>query len=454
MRAKFGLRHAVAAAAVSGLGIVSAVPASAQSRVYGVLEGGYLWSFGSASDGIESSLIGANPISLKPGSGWGGRVAGGFHFERGWDGGIAVGGSFLSKGEDSRAALCCGGTGFVTANGRQDAWFLTTDLEAGYWMSGGRLTSRLFVGLRALWSDHSLSGSYLAGFAPDLTDSGVYASETRYFGVGPRMGGQFWLPIGGSGFGVTAQLAGTFLYGSLSQKGSLTRTIQVNVDPPVVTTTSLNDSTWKGAAMFDADLGFYYQGDAGMPVGVTLGWRFQGIWGTADKQADANAKGDGHRFVHGPYARLTFNFGPGARNGGLTETGYEVDEEDGDGAPVAAAPRTQPPPAPTPAGAPRAPAGPPGPVAGQIPFQGDSFVIGPAGFEQIRAAVAQARSGQRPRLSVSGARLNGGHDPALALARANAVRSTLALNGLRAETVAIATPGTDVSGARAVIYLN
>jgi len=146
----------------------------------------------------------------------------------------------------------------TNAGGTNDdeANFLSGDFEYGWRETGPSWNTRLFVGARAEMLNWKRTAMQ------DLSSSNLYVGteESRFLGIGPRVGGSFDMPLGSSNnFGLFGGLSGGVLVGR--------RKHEFNLDSSSTAFGDLNDSSKTVAVPFvNAEVGV----SANVADGITL----------------------------------------------------------------------------------------------------------------------------------------------------------------------------------------
>jgi outer membrane protein OmpA-like peptidoglycan-associated protein len=302
------------------------------------------------------------PSRTRNGDGFGGGLTVGYAFEGGWD----VGGGV-------RFASIAAGAPVTVFNGRDKAYYVAADLNVGYtFVLDGSVAVRPAIGARYVTWKHSYQEN-------------IASMSERFDGIGPRATIDAAYRFGGSWL-IIVGVGGGPLFGNIDS------TTSAAFPAPNGSRTVWN---------LDGQFGFGY--DFGL-VNVVLGWRGEQWWNLHSRQF-GNAGGKEDRFTHGPFVRVSYNWG--APPPGLA-------------------------PAPTP--------GPTGAKSFIVFFDFDRANLTATAVQTIKQAANEAKSGRVARITVTGHADRSGTDAynmALSLRRANAVKDQLVREGIPAAGIAV-----------------
>lgn len=166
---------------------------------------------------------------------------------------------------------------------RSSLRFQTYDVDLGF-NPGGNIHNRLFAGLRVL---HSVDSLTMVG-GGDFSE----ATGTAWM-FGPRVGASAQLPLGAGGFALVADISASALFGNAT-----------------VFFDATDMSGWRTAFNLEGQVGFGWNPPGQMEF--VVGYRAQQWWGirhgTSVSTFFADATVDTDKFLHGPFARLGFDF--------------------------------------------------------------------------------------------------------------------------------------------------
>ncbi len=263
----------------AGIAILVAYPHAAQAQMYATgpgvyvsVEGRYLFDRSDKSSDLTNSFtLGTfgpitvtpaqtfNKLSERPDSGWGGKAMIGYRFTNNWDIGLGGSGGWLNgKGSnhyDIDATVTGAGdprlvTGEIDQSLKVKLTYEVGDLEVGYnWPSMGS-NLRLFGGVRFASFNQQAKSHIVGSGTIARLDSGTATLDakrkTTFFGVGPRIGANGQVGLGGGGFNLFGSLSGALLYGKYKDKRSAS-VFATNRDTPVpdtfATSTSVKDKS-------------------------------------------------------------------------------------------------------------------------------------------------------------------------------------------------------------------
>jgi len=249
---------------------------------FGSLSGWYYFSSGhDRTSYYKTNYKGAS----HPDDGWGGKAYLGYRFSGPFDVAFGVQGSKLSKNEEN----------FPEGVATTKAWYWAADAELGYNTQVNGLAVRLFGGLRyAQFKHRNKFGSN------DGSSTFFYKGyNSDYWGIGPRIGTDFSTRIGSSNFSIFGDVAGSVLFGKLDNKHTYTGYGSE--------TDKSSQTVWN----LEGQLGVAYEVAPGVNIGA--GYRAEYWNGTAPRKFfwddSLDHKGSADRFMHGPFVRVSYNFG-------------------------------------------------------------------------------------------------------------------------------------------------
>jgi len=363
---------------MAGAAMGALVAGSAQAQVqtfgfYGYIDG--MYALKTTTNNKEFALPGF--AVAHSGDGWGVDGKLGYRFDgTPWD--IALGGRYLDQSKGKAE-----GDTFGWRN--TDGKYWNVDLEAGYTMSGPG------------WGVRPLLGVRYQNWKAEFTDqvAPLFQSTQKSYGVGPRIGVDGSLRIAES-ISLFGGIDTSFLFGkaksstvNYSAGGKKSRMFwdvggKIGVD-------------WEVAPLFHIAAGYKAE------------W-FDGIhYETPANGAATGPAGRGGELIHGPFVRLTYNWG----------------------APPSG-PMAPKPPAAT------------GKKSYIVFFDFDRALITPTAATTIKQAATDAKAGKSTRLDVTGhADKSGGdaYNMALSLRRGNAVKDQLVREGIPANQIAVVGRG-------------
>lgn len=306
---------AVAAGAAASIGSNPALadPMGAGDQPYYLsLEGSMIFAdpaldkFG----GFSGSGITFNIDDLDTDKGYRGAAAFGKRFNEtnDWRVGIAYSNFLKNKGGMDLAFSggSSSGSGSFTGSNATDMSYLVGDLEFGHNIRpSDRFDLRLFAGLRAVNSDHSLDklGSASSGGSGISFDGRI---KTEFLGIGPRAGFDFSSRIGDGGFGISGMAAAAILFGELEQNMSVSFTSGGSSFGSSFSE-SENEAIFNLEAALGAD---FHVTDNSV---LTIGYRGE-YWDSLRGQDKSGSGGpfglsqDGDLLSHGPFVRFISNF--------------------------------------------------------------------------------------------------------------------------------------------------
>ncbi len=253
---------------------------------FGSLEGWYYFSAGRNPEIFKGSSGFQNPVN-HPKGGPGGKVHLGYRFDGPFDIALGVQGGWL------RTRTTNVGFGTIT-NVKSKANYWAVDGEFGYNTMVSGLGVRLFAGPRLARFTHD---NTLRGF----TDGMGMVSEDfqdRFTGIGPRIGTDFSARIGSSNFSIFGDFAGSVLFGKERVKVSTS-------SPPCMVDCSDSASKSRTVWNVEGQLGVAYE----IAPGINLGAGYRAEYWNHVALDLFGSGGHVDRFMHGPFARVSYNFG-------------------------------------------------------------------------------------------------------------------------------------------------
>jgi len=261
--------------------------AAAQSQMpgfFGSLSGWYYLDSGSDRTSYQKrNFKGAS----HPDDGFGGKVYLGYRFMGSLDLAFGFQGSQLNGKKEA----------FPSAKATTKAHYWAVDGEIGYNTMLGGAGLRLFAGARYAQFDHrskffgSIDGQFFKSYNND------------YSGIGPRIGADFSTRLGNSNFSIFGDVAGSVLFGTL--KGH---------HEQLFCGSGCTSDDKGSRTVFNAEgqLGLGYEIAPAVTIGA--GYRVEYWDGVADKTfvpsgSSLSRSGRSDRLMHGPFARLSYNFG-------------------------------------------------------------------------------------------------------------------------------------------------
>jgi outer membrane protein OmpA-like peptidoglycan-associated protein len=221
-----------------------------------------------------------------PDGGPGAKLYLGYRFAQMSDVALGLQGSRLNKNKRSLPA----------ADASTEAWYGAVDAELGHSIVIDRAAIRLFGGLRYARFNHR--NEAFDGFD-------VKTFTNNYWGVGPRVGADFNLRLGNSAFSLFGDVAGSALFGKLSGKHQFE-------DCANSSDCSYRNVETRTVWNAEGQIGVAYEVAPGVNLGV--GYRAEYWSGVADASYylldDVIRSGRVDRVMHGPFARVSYNFGP------------------------------------------------------------------------------------------------------------------------------------------------
>jgi Legionella pneumophila major outer membrane protein precursor len=282
---------ALSSVSVLALAVGAPAPASAQDGKPGFylgLQGAALWSGGTDLDLPFSSLSsGLGDVKVPPGGEPGGnaQVTLGYQFPGPWSLELNGSGTWLPTTSDSTSTVI-GPVGPIerrgTVNLDSRADYYLADFDAGYAIKlGDRTDVKLSAGVQ--YGNFHVkrgvgfaTGYYYAGGgrvpgAPQIGISAV-SLDSKFWGVGPKLGIDGKYRLGRSGFSVIGGVSGSVLFGRLTNSTS--------------TYYSYSSSESKGHTAYglNADLGLAYQLPyVAVDSSITLGFKVDQWWSIAQQ---------------------------------------------------------------------------------------------------------------------------------------------------------------------------
>jgi len=414
-------------------GALLALPQQAYAQSYTTgpgfylsLEGRYMWNSGSTAKTFaysDGDFTGANfePYDTSKAAadrGFGGKAMLGYRFYNNWDIGFGLSGGWL-KGKDkthtynySRAPLELAlAPNALTDHISTRLAYTTIDFEAGYNMPvGGQSNFRLFGGLRFAYFNQMAKG----GIEHELFNAVYYdysgKRKTTFAGVGPRIGANGTIGIGGSGLNLFGGLSGALLIGRYKDRHAFSY-VGTNGS---TRSFDYKEKKTKLVPNFAGEIGVGYNfsaGSGGTTVGLQLGYRGEAFMGAGTKghiiAKDEKASGD--YLMHGPFARLMVNFGAAKPM------------------PAVVAPPPPPPPVST-------------VKSFLVFFDFDRSTITAEGLKTINDAVAAAKAGGSTRITLTGHTDRSGSEQyniALSLRRGEAVKAAMISAGIPVSAIVV-----------------
>ena len=121
---------------------------------------------------------------------------------------------------------------------------------------------------------------------------GTYTSDSDFVGIGPRIGLDAEAPLSGN-LSADRKVAGAVLFGKRDAEAVYGGAYTYNSDENDVVVPNLEGSV---------GLNYLF----GENMSAAIGYRADAYWNVID-----TGNGDGSRLIHGPFARVTVNFGGG-----------------------------------------------------------------------------------------------------------------------------------------------
>ncbi len=363
--------------------------ASAQSvnpGFFGSLSGWYYFNSGKDRTSYKNDTHYKG--AFHPDDGWGGKAYLGYRFAGPLDVAVGAQGSWLSKGKGD----------FEYGPATTKAWYWAVDGEIGYNAMVGDLGVRLFGGVRYAEFKHR---SKMIGYT-DGSTTYFKNYDNDYWGIGPRIGTDFSTRLFGSNWSLFGDIAGSVLFGKL--RGEHRYTDEASESGKT------SQTVWN----VEGQLGIGYE----VAPGVTIGAGYRGeYWANvADKwfyAKDSFRGGHSDRFMHGPFVRVSYNFGPPPA--------------------MPAAAVVTPPPAP-----------PKTANSFIVFFDFDKSNITAQAQKTINDAVAAAKAGNSARVTLTGHTDRSGseqYNMALSLRRAEAVKANMIKQGIPASAIVVIGKG-------------
>lgn len=283
----------------TALGLVVALGmGSAQAEeagFYGAIEGGYIFS---EIDGVHGSYRSAPGgytyrTDAETVNGWGGRIEGGLRYGA-WTFGVA---GLYQETDGSDSSLSPGSFAYEFDN---EASYLAIDFEVGrefgLGTEGG--TVRPFVGLRYAEIDFTQDGTFAD---LDGSNPGSYDLDSKTWGIGPKLGADVHVPLGGSNFSLDGAAAGFVLFGKQERDDSAS----------FASGFSGSYSDKNGETLFgaEASLGLTWNFEVGgtSAGGLTLGYRVDWIDDAVEGEQqlyDVERGSQRDYLTHGPFLRF------------------------------------------------------------------------------------------------------------------------------------------------------
>jgi len=348
---------------------------------FGFVDGAYFFAGGS---GPRLSSIPGLTAQAKPGDGWGVDGKLGWAFGGGWD--VAIGGAYHGYGRGKSA-----GNSFASTFRVTDSKVWNLDGEVGYTISGPGYGVRPALGVRVLRVVQKSSDDVLLVFP-----GGPVSNRNATWAFGPHVG-------------VDAAMN---LFGPVSLFGGLETALLWGKVRNSFSSQFLNVGSKDSRMMWQIGGRLGLDWEIVPLVHIAAGYRVNYSEGltiaTATLDAADGAVGRGSVLEHGPFVRLTFNWG---------------------------------------APAPGVPSSPPvssGTRSFMVFFDFDRANLTPTAVQTIKQAAEQAKAGRATRIDVTGHADRAGADAynmALSLRRAIAVKDQLVREGLGASQIAVVGRG-------------
>lgn len=223
-----------------------------------------------------------------------------------WRIGIAYS-NFLKNSASLNIASGGGSGGSISGSANTNMSYLVGDLELGHNVRpADQFDLRLFAGLRAVNSDHSLDklGQLALGGSGQSFSGEI---NTEFLGIGPRAGFDFSSRIGEGMFGISGMAAASILFGKLEQNGSSTRT-----SGGISSGSSFSDSENRSLVNLEAALGadFHVTENSVLTIGYRAEYweslRGEDKSGSLGPLGSLNQEGD--LLSHGPFVKFIANF--------------------------------------------------------------------------------------------------------------------------------------------------
>jgi Legionella pneumophila major outer membrane protein precursor len=204
-------------------------------------------------------------------------------------------------------------TAFITSTGSADLkehhWLVDFAVGRDFALGSGQAQAKLGIRVADIYAKVTGSGTSagLSGGGSPITGVFSFASRSKFLGVGPRLGIDGYVPLGGAWtFDYLAGAAVLFGKRSFDSSSSLTLTI----NPPGGGTGTLNTaaSSSSSGAVFnlDAQAGISYWFNPNFKM--TASYRFDGYWNALRTVNSAGAIVNEDRFYYGPMLRATLTF--------------------------------------------------------------------------------------------------------------------------------------------------
>ena len=214
----------------------------------------------------------------------------------------------------SRSTSPIVGTGTGSGQVKEHHWLVDFAVGRDFALGSGMAQVKFGIRVAELYSKLTANEFFFGSFGPGSTSvSGniSFSNRSKFLGVGPRLGIDGSLPLGGSWsldyLGGVAVLIGN------QKLDATTSTAQLlyNGGPTTIVTAqsanSLSSSDTKAIFNLDAQLGISYW--VTRTFKMTASYRFDGYW-NALKTIDQNGNTSNEdRFYHGPMLRATVLFG-------------------------------------------------------------------------------------------------------------------------------------------------
>jgi len=390
------------------------------------LEGRYLMNAGGRVPVWDQDAVTTNTGNQKSRAddGWGGKAMIGYRFSNNWDIALAAAmGRLRGDTERGDAVLFSSPTlpEFPTENKTKLDYHIA-DFEVGYTWQMGKSNLRLFGGARYAHFEQKARSQFFSFATTSIVTIGN--RESKFSGIGPRIGlnGQF--ALGAGGFHVFGGVAGAAVIGKFKEDHQMV--VPASTGSILASGSVRAKSKTKVVPNLEGELGIGYEfRSGGTTLALRAGYRADAWWGVSSKAAPISdaviplvppvapifidkRSDSSNQIFHGPFLRLTATFGPAAM--------------------AAVAP--QPPPAP--AAAPK--------KNFLVFFDFDRSNITADAQKVITEAATAAKAGNVSRIQLTGHTDRSGSDQynmALSLRRGEAVKQALIRLGIPAASIAV-----------------
>jgi opacity protein-like surface antigen len=206
-------------------------------------------------------------------------------------------------------------TGAGSADIKEHHWLVDFAVGREFQLGSGQAQAKLGIRVADIYAKITGSGTVSGsdspppGFGSPITGTFSFLSRSKFLGVGPRVGIDGVLPLGGPwsldyGGGVAV------LFGKRSYDSSSTMTLVLNptsVPPGIGTVNTATSSSSTGAVFnLDAQAGISYRFTSNFKM--TVSYRFDGYWNALRTVNSAGAIVNEDRFYYGPMLRATLTF--------------------------------------------------------------------------------------------------------------------------------------------------